>query len=332
MASQMTFFRLSEDDRGVVIFHIWKSLSYGRRLLLSFSLIAAGFVVQVLTGAIYYGAPLVLAGNLFLLVKGYDNRVEQGALDPQAQWEPVGKVKLRELVNLDKKLKMWDTSYIDITNTHGQVLFIVLAGGLGAITWYTRGLIQALAVDAMLLFLPHWLTGTRRYLRLPKLMVKAEALLAVLDAMKPDIEGQELDVLMQLQGSGSGGKKDISGSGKGNGDQIPADVKFRIKFDGQSRNFLGFYGQCATNDVQGKSFPYFYVVSVAKQGSGLQPVYDGYQAPAGVVKEFETTGGIETLVVRQDTAPAKGYYTDPAQALKVFYEGYRLAAAIAGKK
>jgi hypothetical protein len=42
--------------------------------------------------------------------------------------------------------------------------------------------------------------------------------------------------------------------------QIPKDVKFRVEPAGGMEGFLGLYGQVVLNEVQGRSYPYFYVV------------------------------------------------------------------------
>ncbi len=340
MASASGASTLSRSGRGIVIFHLWQSLSYGPRLLLSFSLIAAGFLLQLASGFSDYGALLIVAGavllfsgNLFLLVKGYDNRVEQGRLDPAASWEPVGIEKLRRLVALDRQMGKWDTSYMDITNKRGFWAFVVLAGALGAGILFMPGVVRLLALDAALLLLPHWFTGTRRLLRLPKLMVKAEAILGVLETVQPEIEDWDLDVLMELKG------KDV---------QLPQDIKFRLmpkKEEGGEEgaeaapvgrsgagDFLGFYGQCSTNDVQGTSYPYFYTVLVARKGYGLKQLFESYKKPRGINADFDTEDEVETFVIRQSTGKKQGYHTNPVDAVTVFQAGLEVARkAVAGQ-
>jgi len=381
MAAGGSILKLGEQERGIVIFHLWQGLAYGARMALSFGLILAGLVVQLLTAiaegyellTALGGAVLILAGNLFLLVKGYDNRVEQRYLDPTVQWEQVGMEKLRELVSLDKQLQTWDRSLMDITNRTGLLAFLIVAGGLGAAMLLAPDILKLLALDAALLLLPHWLTGTRRLLRMPKLMVKAEAILAVLETAAPELEGWDLDVLMELKGKG-GGK----------GTQLPQDIKFRLMLkpgitgeggadqgradqgrgdaaddraaqeqapDDQAHqapddqapddqgsaaatpgpgDFLGFYGQCSTNDVQGVSYPYFYTVLVAKKGYGLKELFDSYKKPRGIYADYDEQDEVETFVIRQSTRKKQGYHTNPVEAMTVFQEGMgqaRLAVA-----
>ena len=335
MASGPGIFGLSRSDRGIVVFHLWQSLSYGPRLLLSFGLIISGFALQLVSGITGYDALLLIAGtvlifggNLFLLVKGYDNRVDQGHLDPRAQWEPVGIDKLRELVALDRRMGKWDTSILDVTNKRGFWAFIMVTAGLGAAILLAPGILRLLALDAALLLLPHWLTGTRRLLRLPMLMVKAEAILAVLETVGPDIEGWDLEVLMELRGKET---------------QLPQDIKFRlmpankdkataVPAASEAGDFLGFYGQCSTNDVQGRSFPYFYTVLVAKKGYGLKQLFDSYKKPRGIFTDYDVQEEVETFVIRQSTDKKQGYHTNPVDAVTIFQAGLGQARLTLGGK
>ena len=324
MASGSSVFGLSRSDRGIVVFHVWQSLSYGPRMALSFLLILGGFALQLATALLDYdllliiaGCALIFTGNLFLLVKGYDNRVDQRYLDPQARWEPVGIEKLRELVALDKQLSRWDTSVMDVTNKRGFWAFIIVAAGLGAGILFAPGVLRILALDAALLLLPHWLTGTRRLLRLPKLMVKAEAILGVLETVQPEIEEWDLEVLMELRGKET---------------QLPQDIKFRLMPAKKDDDFLGFYGQCSTNDVQGQSFPYFYTVLVARQGYGLKQLFDAYKKPRGIFTDFDVQGEVETFVIRQSTGKKQGYHTNPVDAVTVFQAGLGVAKLVVDGK
>lgn len=326
MASGSNILTLSRPDRGIVVFHLWQSLSYGARMALSFLLILAGFAVQIASGFVDYGllliitgAVLIFTGNLLLLVKGYDNRVDQRYLDPAASWESVGIDKLRELVALDKKLSRWDASVMDITNPRGLWSFIILLALMVAAVIFLPGVVKVLAIDAGLLLFPHWYTGIRRLLRMPKLIVKAESILGVLETASPYLDDWDIDVMMEIRGKQT---------------QLPQDIKFRLmpKKEGGDGGFLGFYGQCSTNDVQGKSYPYFYTVIVAKNGYGLKELSSNYQPPSGIVAEFDTQGEVETFVIRQYADKKTGYHTNPVAAAGIFQAGLSQAQlAVASK-
>ena len=85
------------------------------------------------------------------------------------------------------------------------------------------------------------------------------------------------------------------------------------------------------NEVQGTSYPYFYVVLVARKGYGLRDAYRGHKPGDDVTKEFKYEGGVEVMVLRQHTTERSGYHTKPAVANSVFYEGLDLAEEVAVK-
>jgi hypothetical protein len=113
--------------------------------------------------------------------------------------------------------------------------------------------------------------------------------------------------------------------------RIPEDVKFRVDLADRDKDFLGLYGQVVINDVQGTSYPYFYVVLVAKQGFGLGTVYREYAPPRNIVKELNTEREVEVLVIRQRTTKTSGYHTKPAAAEEILRQGLALAERVAVK-
>ena len=203
---------------------------------------------------------------------------------------------------------------MDVTSVLGALILLFFLGAVALGTWLVPGPLKVLVLDAAVLAVPHWFTGTRRILRLPKLLVRVEAMEALQSQAQELTEGNDLEILMLL---------------KGKEKKIPEDVKFRLSFKGQSPDFLGLYGQVVTNDVQGRSYPYFYTVTVAKKGYGLQKIFDGYAAPAGVTKEFDTQDEVEFIVVRQHTTKTSGYHTDPQAAFSIFAQGFTLARTAA---
>ena len=114
---------LSSEQQGIVVFWIWKSLSYSIRMIISFACILAGFVIQYHWYSLQYhrswyalqyhwylalGVLLILLGNLFLLVRGYDNRINFGKYTPESGWEKVEQSKLLEVEQFVKKMKKWE--------------------------------------------------------------------------------------------------------------------------------------------------------------------------------------------------------------------------------
>jgi len=287
------------DDNATVVFWFWRNLNYQKRMLLSFSLLALGLLLQWYFVNIVVGVLPLLAGNALLLVRGYDNRVEFKGFDPSQQWQKVERSRLAELRHLDRKIESWDRSYIDITNGRGIFTFILMLLFL----WFCVAFIDShraleyflvIPVDMAILFLPHWFTGTRRILRLPALLIKAETLETVLDKIRPEEQGDQVDVLMLLKGKQS---------------VLPEDIKIRIEAENAAEEFLGLYGQVVINNVQGKSYPYFYAVMVARPGLGLAAQAKQFRPPKGVVAEYKEKDGVDILVIRQYTTKKSGYHT-----------------------
>lgn len=302
-----------KQDRGIVVFLFLPSIPYEKRLTIAFMLIAAGILTQFVTGGFTLGAMAIGLGNLLLLVKGYDNRVETKAFIADVSWERVDMKKLSELKQLDSSIRRWDRSALDISNWLGAMVFVVVAGTLAASAFWQTGLLRILALDALLLLLPHWLTGIRRILRMPGLLVRTECLEAVLERGERRLKDHEVTLLMLLGGE----------------TKLPEDVKFKIDIADHHEDFLGYYGQVVINEVQGTSYPYFYTVLVARKGFGLKEVFDRYSAPLGVTKEFKYQREVEVLVIRRTTTKKSGYETKPAVAFKIFFEGLSQAETVA---
>jgi hypothetical protein len=287
-------------DQDTVVYWLWRNLAYRKRMAIAFGLIILGLLLQWYSGEVFAGVIPLIAGNALLLVRGYDNRVEFKGYDPSEQWQQVERSRLIDLKSLDKKMKRWDRSFIDITNALGVVSFVFLVIVIALLFLFASSRAEyawllPIPVDAAILFLPHWFTGTRRILRMPGLLIKAETLDRVLKQLRPEQDGDEVDVLMLL---------------KGKEKTLPQDIKIKIAPEDAPEGFLGLYGQVVINPVQGRSYPYFYVVMVARPGLGLKDLADHFSAPEGTVAEYRTKDGVEILVLRQLTTKTSGYHTD----------------------
>jgi hypothetical protein len=303
------------EDRGIVVFWLLPALGYGHRLAASFALLAIGFLIQLVSRSLMPGVLVLLGGNLLLLVRGYDNRVKISRFDPDREWQPVALEKLRELEELHRRMRRWDRSALDVTNPLGLIVLLLVAVPI-VVAIGAGGVAQLLGVDAAVLLGPHWVTGTRSILVRPKLLVQIKTLRGVLDGAREALRSHIVRLLMLLPGGET---------------RIPQDVKFRVDLAGRDERFLGLYGQVVINEVQGTSYPYFYVVLVAKRGFGLERASQEYDPPRNVVKEFKTEGEVEVLVIRQRTTKKSGYHTKPAVADQILREGLALAERVAVK-
>ena len=304
---------LTPDEQNIVVFHFFRNLHYRLRLQISLLAIFSGLAVQFWMSFELPGIILVLLGNLLLLTKGYDNRVTVGRYDPGADWVKSDRSKLKEIKDFDWKMKQWDRSALDVTNPLGIVLFALCAGAVGFLFWlglvFGFATFRILAANAAVLFLPHWFTGTRSILTRPDLILKINLMETVVDQAPACLKNYSIDFFLRLAG------KKV---------KIPGDVKFRVSAENQHPDFLGFYGQVVTNKVQGTSYPYFYVVLVAKKGFGLKKLYTAFSPPQEITREFNVQDDVEVFVLRQTTTKNSGYHTKPADAVSIFTQGLAL--------
>jgi len=304
----------AREDRGIVVFKILPSMPYGTRMIFSFGLIGLGLILQVVIPALFPGVVAIALGNLLLLVSGYDNRVDFDRWRPAASWERAEVEKLEELARLHRKMKRWDRSALDVTSPAGLVLFAMVAALLVFVAFVAEGVHRILAIDGLVLLVPHWLTGVRRILTQPRLMIKVDTIQRLLEDLGPRLDRHRVDLMMLLDGAET---------------KIPVDLKFKIDLADHHPDFLGLYGQVVLNEVQGRSYPYFYVVLVARKGFGLKPAYTRYVAPEGVTREFKVQRDVEVFIIRQHTTKTSGYHTRPGAATRILGEGLRVAEQVA---
>lgn len=314
---------LNSAEQGIVVFKVWQSLTYKKRILLSSALILTGLVLQILSKTLLPGVVLVFFGNLFLLPSGYDNRVKIGRYNPKAGWEEVGESKLTEFLQVDRKIRKWDRSSMDITNGLGFFTFLILVAALFILFLVSlednNKPLEIISVNGALLLVPFWITGVRSKFRLLKVTRKIDLILKLLseEEVQARLKPHDADYYFLM-----GGEKET---------KVPVDVKFRVNIENRHPDFLGLYGQIVLNNVQNTSYPYFYVVIVARRNFGLDRVYKNYVPDKTMVKEYKIQSDVEVLVIRQKTTKAKGYYTKDKQVLNIFSEGLRLAEQAAVK-
>jgi hypothetical protein len=187
---------------------------------------------------------------------------------------------------------------------------------VGAVSLKNRGNLRIFALDAFVLLVPHWLTGIRSILRTPQLLVRIDTIKWVLNRSVTRLKEHRVTPLMLLLGDEA---------------KLPEDVKFKIDIAGQHPDFLGLYGQVVINDVQGKSYPYFYVVLVARKGFGLHDAFRRFRPSEDLTKEFKLEEEVEVMVIRQHTTETSGYHTKNEVATGIFYAGLNVAEQVAVK-
>lgn len=323
----MSTFLLSKEEQGIVVFHVWKSLKYKTRLVLSLQFIFIGFLIQYFSigrveeiSIIFIGVLFVLTGNLLLLVKGYNNKINLGGFSAENEWVKTDSKRLDDILSINKKARRWDMNNMDITNAAGFfILLLVILGIVAVSVLLPSSLTQTIIfLNALVLFVPHWLTGVRRITTTPKLVKKIKIYKNVLDTFKRELENEDVDFLVYV---------------RGNEEKLPRDVKMKVKFNNQPEGFLGMYAQISMNDVDGTHYPYFYVVLVAKQKSNMLGKHsNNLRLPVRVISEYKVEGDVEILVIRQYTTKKSGYHTRPQAIVNIFDAGLKNAKSILNNK
>jgi hypothetical protein len=314
----MSALLLDREEREVVVFHVWKSLKYETRVMLSIGLILIGFGFQLFQLKVIPGIFLILLGNLFLLVKGYNNRVDTGGYDPNADWQKVEGDKLQEILQLNEKSKQWDRSAIDITSGPGVGTLIILLVALVVpyflVPWQWLEILNIVVFDAAVMLLPFWVTGIKRILTTPKLIAKIELYQTLLKKMDAALQEHKIGYYMLMKGKEA---------------KIPNDIKIKVAVKNQPEGILGLYAQVSTNSVNGTDFPYFYVVLVSKKEFDLYKYHRSLRVSRPIIKEFDTKRDVNVLILRQHTTKTSGYHTKPPVIEKIFKEGLALAERVA---
>ncbi len=322
---------LSGEEQGVVSFKIMRDMRYGARILLAAALIASGFVIQILSPPLFIlGCVVLLCGNLLLLVNGYDNRVKFGKYKPDSRWDKVDKAKFLELQEMQKKINEWDRSPTDSSNPMGCFcMFLVLGACALMIFFSSMGEPLFIAgVNLAILLIPHWITGLKLMTVVldHNLDMKIKVISNVIEDAGKMLADHKIEYYMLLAG------KDV---------KIPKDIKFRVAIKDAHPDFLGLYGQVVLNDVQGKKYPYFYTVLVAKAGYGLDINAKsantdadkhsffgqllGKGGPTKISKSLKKQKDVEVLVIRQHTTKNSGYHTSRKAVLHIFLAGMKSA-------
>ena len=289
---------LSKEEQGVVIFHIWKSLTYNARMGLSVFLILIGFVIQYYGFNTFPGVFFILGGNLLLLVQGSDTRIKLPSYKAESEWVKTDDGYLEQIIEINKKMKKWDVSATDISNPRGVLFFILVLVFLFFIYFFTPYFagVDIIAADIMVLLLPHWFTGIKRITTTPKLISKINLYKGLMSKFTTELSKDKVNYMILV---------------KGEDEKLPDDVKMKVEFEGQPDDFMGMYAQVSMNNVEGRDYPYFYVVLVAKpEFKLLDKYYQSVSVPSKVIKESSRADGVDIVIIRQYTTKKSGYHTN----------------------
>ncbi|TYQ15550.1 UNVERIFIED_CONTAM: hypothetical protein Cloal_2017 [Acetivibrio alkalicellulosi] len=289
------------EKQDVVRFYVLKGLSYSNRMMIYLSLIALGFIVQVLMLMPWPGAVFLICATMLNLVQGYDSRVRLKTFDIDSNWTQVDMDRIHQVEELDNKITKWNKDILDISNATGVLMFIVTLVTIFFITAFLASygeLGSIFIINAIILVVPLWFNGIRRILKQDNLRIKV-GIISKMEAFFQTIkkEGENFKPGLMLARD-KGGKS------------VPTDTRFTITFDNMPEGFYGIQAQTNINLVQGASYPYFYCVIPAKMGYGLGKFVSQIPKRKNITVEFQTDKKAEVIVIRQYTTKTSGYHTN----------------------
>lgn len=331
-----------------------KNLPLGKRITWIILITAVGFALQFVVSP-FIGWLFVLIAALLGVGVGRTNHPD--AMWDDAKWENVTIEELERTQRLLNNTTQLRNRYSEFSNSGCfvgflgfiiTILLFVFADGasFGQLTQpvIRGGLLSVpFAVDVLTFALVIWAYGRISIWEPPDLRIKLEQISKIIVKSK---SLPQLDIQPSLQ---------LAKTGNG---MIPKDCKLLIKQIDAPPEFIGIQVQTSFNDVQGKKYPYTYCVILVKPEfnlAGKSGVIEN-PPPGGFVKgflgfladanqkresqfsrfnrsliELKQENDVEIAVVRQDTAPAKGYTTTPVQALEVFSNTYNLVRSMLEK-
>ncbi len=315
------------ERRHLLQFYVARSMGYRSRLALAGGLIFCGLALQLLLPLdaiplLFVSLPLLLAGNVFLLVQGYNLRPSH-RMHVEGDWEKTTRDRFREACHLEDKVKSWDQTFADLTCGLGAFMLLLIAGGVALVFFMlaaserTEFWAPVFLADAAVLLIPHWITGTRRGWRPTELIQQVKSLEAALAAIEPfEVPPCQIQPMFQLAGKGA--------------NRTPVAARVFIRFPDGPEDFLGIQFQVSLNDVQGTKYPYLYAVIIAKQSFGLLRYHASEIADrtSDLTVETSTEDDVEVIVIRQHTTKTSGYHTDAADVRKIARATWRNVAKI----
>ncbi|MFH1075171.1 MAG: hypothetical protein V1752_08790 [Candidatus Firestonebacteria bacterium] len=317
-------------DDSEVQYLFGKSLPYRSRQIIIIIFIVGGILLQLFY-SFFLGFIMVIIGSALSLIKGY--RPVPVIKSNEEKWSQVtpneyAKVK----VTADAALK-WDEDSFDVTSKRGVWLFllvILFSAGLFFIApvFLPGEIVFMILANIAVLLVPQWVTGTREYLKLDKLIIKINILQKIIGLLNSPSDVQVLPMLAT--------KKTEKGK------KVPSDARLMLKLLNAPDWFMGAQVQISINNVQGVDYPYVYCVLIFKgeakvfqkksnvfdrfSDSGavsyketpiptsnfIERAADRLYSKTAITVEKTNSEDVDVLVIRQRTSKTEGYFTTPS--------------------
>lgn len=303
-----------------LFFHFFPRMSNSLRVILFIALFAGGIVLQLVTGNFWIGAALIACASLIMVNKGVDSRLHIERFHHNTEWKSSTRQQIEEIISMDRKLRRWDRSGFEVTSCLGGLLFFVvlIVGFIIVIIGIEESdqNISFFGGNFLILFVPHFLSGFRRYDMASRVLIYARNCL------------KAADMVTELNKSIKVGYLTLLAEKAKTKVLYPKEVKLKLTMDGSPEAFLGCYGQLSINKVGATDFPYFYTVLIFKPEFELKNKFKRIQLRnQSMLKEYSTEKDVEVLVLRQVTTRTSGYSTNDkavrgilAQTLEVYQQ------------
>jgi len=275
------------------------------RNVLTFLLLALGYLLQVNTRSVFPGLPFIAACLIVNLIKGVSVPQQQAV---KLEWQEVTPVKLTQAYEHCRKLRKFQSANI------GCIVAVFFFIGWFAVfmmpffRWPIT--LRAAILDAVILIAGLAFSGRKSVWMPPGLEIKADIVRRFL-ASPLVTKDPELQALPYLE----------IGQTK-TGGTFPNDARFMIRFKDAPENFIGLQGQISINAVKSTQYPYFYVVIIAKPDFQVFKKF-GKPTLKNITIENKETGEVNVIVIRQFTTQTSGYHTNTATQEAILAAGIK---------
>ena len=337
-------------DDSEVQYLFGKSLSYRSRQIIIILFIAGGILLELLY-SFFLGFILVIIGSALSLIKGY--RPVPVIKSNEEKWSQVTPNEYAKVKGKADAALKWDEDFFDITSKRGIGVFslvILFSAGLFFVApvFLPGETIFMILANVAVILIPQWVTGTREYLKLDKLIIKINILQKVIELLNSPSDVQVLPMLATKETE--------------KGKKVPSDARLMLKLLNAPEWFMGAQVQISINNVQGVDYPYVYCVLIfkgeAKVFKNRSKVFDRYSdggtvsyketpIPAGnfiekaadrlysrtaITVEKTNSEGVDVLVIRQRTSKTDGYFTTPSNVRDIILYTLEAAKTITASK
>jgi len=296
------------------VYLILEKISPRLRGAVSAMLIAAGFLIQLSTHNILAGMPFIVLCVLLNLIR---NVAVKRVAGEELQWQEVIPQKIDQVLEHCRRIKKFRSQNMGCFI--GLVVAIIFVGGFLFPLLEHISLpfpLVAAIVNALILFSGLILSGRRSAWMPNALDIKTEIVKNIIESplIKSDPSLKAIPFL------------EIGRAGKG---AFPNDVRVLIKFKDAPDEFIGLQGQISINTVKSRSYPYFYVVLIARPGFGLFDKFKSLKVSLDAVTlEQKKTKEVDVIVLRQTTTKTSGYHTDQRMQEYILTEGIKAAKSL----